>query len=53
MMMPGPVVSYMYAQRFTSHGETVAGSVLTSTLAFFLVSPLAFWYVGAPIAATG
>lgn len=51
MMMPVAVVSYMYAQRFTEHGDTAAGAVLGSTGAFLLVCPLALWYVGAPIAA--
>jgi predicted permease len=50
MMMPVAVVSYMYAERFTDHGETAAGAVLGSTVAFLLLTPLALWYVGAPIA---
>lgn len=53
MMMPVAVVSYMYAQRFTNHGETAAGAVLGSTVAFMLLCPLALWYVGAPIAIGG
>lgn len=47
MMMPVAVVNYMYAQRYTSHADATAGAVLSSTLIFLLLSPLAFWYVGA------
>ena len=50
MMMPVAVISYMYAERFTDHGETAAGAVLGSTVAFMLLTPMALWYVGAPIA---
>lgn len=49
MMMPVAVVNYMYAQRFTSHADATAGGVVSSTLVFLLLCPLAFWYVGAPL----
>lgn len=38
--MPVAVVSFMYADRLTHNGETVAGSVLVSTLVFVVLSPL-------------
>ncbi|SNS87635.1 hypothetical protein SAMN06265795_10877 [Noviherbaspirillum humi] len=53
MMMPVAVVSYMYAQRFTDHAETSAGAVLSSTIAFLLLCPLALWYAGVPFGALG
>lgn len=49
MMMPVAVINYMYAQRYTDHGDTTAGSVVASTACFLLLCPLALWYAGAPL----
>lgn len=46
MGMPVAVVSFMYADRLTHNGETVAGAVLVSTLVFVLVSPLLMGWAG-------
>lgn len=44
--MPVAVVSFMYADRLTHNGETVAGAVLVSTLVFVLLSPLLMGWAG-------
>lgn len=46
MGMPVAVVSFMYADRLTHNGETVAGAVLVSTLVFVLLSPLLMGWAG-------
>ncbi len=46
MGMPVAVVSFMYADRLTHHGETVAGAVLVSTLVFVVLSPLLMGWAG-------
>ena len=44
--MPVAVVSFMYADRLTHNGETVAGAVLVSTLVFVVLSPLLMSWAG-------
>jgi len=44
MAMPCAVVSYMYARRYTPLGDTAAGAVLVSTVAFLLLAPLMLWF---------
>lgn len=44
MAMPCAVVSYMYAKRYTSLGDTAAGAVLVSTVVFLLLAPLMLWF---------
>lgn len=46
MGMPVAVVSFMYADRLTHNGETVAGAVLVSTLVFVVLSPLLMGWAG-------
>jgi predicted permease len=46
MGMPVAVVSFMYADRLTHHGETVAGAVLVSTLVFVVLSPMLMGWAG-------
>ena len=46
MGMPVAVVSFMYADRLTHNGETVAGAVLVSTLVFVVLSPLLMSWAG-------
>ncbi len=46
MSMPVAVVSFMYADRLTHNGETVAGAVLVSTLLFMVLSPLLMGWAG-------
>lgn len=46
MGMPVAVVSFMYADRLTHNGETVAGSVLVSTVVFVVLSPLLMGWSG-------
>ncbi|ASC64266.1 AEC family transporter [Achromobacter denitrificans] len=43
MAMPCAVVSYMYVKRYTSEGDTAAGAVLVSTVAFLLLAPVMLW----------
>lgn len=47
LMLPVAVVSYLYAERFTEHGDVAAGAVLVSTLLFVLLGPLMLWWAGA------
>lgn len=47
LLMPVAVVSYLYADRYTSVGEISAGAVLFSTALFVLLSPLLLWWAGA------
>ncbi|AUA55239.1 auxin efflux carrier [Achromobacter spanius] len=44
MAMPCAVVSYMYAKRYTTMGDTAAGAVLVSTVVFLLLAPLMLWF---------
>ena len=44
MAMPCAVVSYMYAKRYTTLGDTAAGAVLVSTVVFLLLAPLMLWF---------
>ena len=46
MGMPVAVVSFMYADRLTHNGETVAGAVLVSTAVFVVLSPLLMGWAG-------
>jgi len=43
MAMPCAVVSYMYVKRYTPLGDTAAGAVLVSTVAFLLLAPVMLW----------
>lgn len=47
LLMPVAVVNYMYAARYTRHGELAAGAVLVSTLLFVLLAPPILWWAGA------
>ena len=47
MAMPCAVVSYMYAKRYTTLGDTAAGAVLVSTVVFLLLAPLMLWFTRA------
>lgn len=51
MGMPCAVVSYLYARRYTDMGDTAAGAVLISTLAFLILAPFQLWLLGSPVAA--
>ncbi len=42
--MPCAVVSYMYVKRYTTQGDTAAGAVLVSTVAFLLLAPVILWF---------
>lgn len=44
MAMPCAVVSYMYVKRYTTLGDTAAGAVLVSTVAFLLLAPVILWF---------
>ncbi|WP_088138108.1 AEC family transporter [Achromobacter xylosoxidans] len=44
MAMPCAVVSYMYVKRYTTQGDTAAGAVLVSTVAFLLLAPVMLWF---------
>ncbi|MGB3431308.1 AEC family transporter [Achromobacter sp.] len=44
MAMPCAVVSYMYVKRYTTQGDTAAGAVLVSTVAFLLLAPVILWF---------
>lgn len=44
MTMPCAVVSYMYVKRYTPLGDTAAGAVLVSTVAFLLLAPVILWF---------
>ncbi|WP_447917549.1 AEC family transporter [Achromobacter aegrifaciens] len=44
MAMPCAVVSYMYVKRYTPLGDTAAGAVLVSTVAFLLLAPVILWF---------
>ncbi len=46
MLMPVAVINYLYAARFSDRGDTVAGAVVLSTVAFVLLSPLLLWWTG-------
>jgi len=43
MGMPCAVVSYMYSRRYTDMGDTSAGAVLVSTVAFLVLAPFFLW----------
>lgn len=43
MAMPCAVVSYMYVKRYTPLGDTAAGAVLVSTVAFLALAPVMLW----------
>lgn len=49
LMLPVAVVSYIYAQRYTEHGEVAAGAVFVSTVLFVVLSPVALWRLGVSI----
>ena len=47
LVMPVAIVNYLYAERFTKHGDIAAGAVLTSTGIFIVLSPLLLaWLAG-------
>lgn len=46
LAMPVAVVSSIYVQRFSSHGDVAAGAVLVSTAAFVVLCPLLIWFAG-------
>lgn len=46
LAMPVAVVNYIYAERFTAHGDIAAGAVLTSTVVFIVLSPLLLAWLG-------
>jgi len=48
MAMPCAVVSYMYSRRYTDMGDTSAGAVLVSTVAFLALAPLLLWLAAGP-----
>jgi len=50
MGMPCAVVSYLYARRYTDMGDTAAGAVLISTLAFLALAPFLLWLLGSAAA---
>ncbi|MDM0116414.1 AEC family transporter [Variovorax sp. J22R133] len=44
LAMPVAVVSSIYVQRYSNHGDEAAGAVLVSTAAFFVLCPLLIWF---------
>ncbi len=47
LVMPVAIVNYLYAERFTRHGDIAAGAVLSSTVVFVVLSPLLLvWLAG-------
>lgn len=48
LAMPVAVVSAIYVQRFSPHGDVAAGAVLVSTAAFVVLCPLLIWLASAP-----